>query len=344
MSSMLEQAIIDAETLRETALKNAESVLVEKYQDQIKEAVNALLEQDEEDPLADPIVDEMPLAATDGEVACPCPDETEEVDINLGDLMQQMSDDPNPGQPASQEELAGELGSIEERLMEKIQREFDNVLNEEDEVLDLEEQDLLELTEKLRVDATPVKSGWAGTPQAVLDEAEEAVLAQEQDTDAKEARKDKNEALASIQNEVKTLHRENGKLIDVIEETKLNEKKLLEAIETLKTKFDEMSLLNAKLLYKNRTFTNDSLNERQKQHIVETLSKANSVEEAKTIYETLQNTVDSTSPKKKQSESLSETVNRTSSTLLLSKSRRAADNKKESPSYVNRWKTLAGLE
>ena len=46
MSSMLEQAIIDAETLRETALKNAESVLVEKYQDQIKEAVNALLEQD----------------------------------------------------------------------------------------------------------------------------------------------------------------------------------------------------------------------------------------------------------------------------------------------------------
>lgn len=343
---MLEQAIVDAETLRETALKNAESVLVEKYQDQIKEAVTALLEQDE-GALEDPVIDEMPLSATDGEVACPCPDETEDVDINLGDLMQQMSGEQTLGEPETQEDLAGELGGgdqLEERLMEKIQKDFDNILNEEDELFDLEENSLLELTEKLKVEVTSDKSGWAGTPQAVLDEAEEAVLAQEQDTEAKEAREDKNEALKSLQNEVTTLHKENGKLIDVIEETKLNEKKLLEVIGTLKAKFDDMSLLNAKLLYKNRTFTNDSLNERQKQHIVETLSKANSVEEAKTIYETLQNTVDSTSSKKKQSESLSETVNRTSSTLLLSKSRRAADNKKETPSYVNRWKTLAGLE
>ena len=31
MSSMLEQAIIDAEALREVALKNAESAVIEKY-------------------------------------------------------------------------------------------------------------------------------------------------------------------------------------------------------------------------------------------------------------------------------------------------------------------------
>jgi len=44
---MLEQAIIDAATLREAALKNAEQSLIEKYAPQIKEAVEAMLENEE---------------------------------------------------------------------------------------------------------------------------------------------------------------------------------------------------------------------------------------------------------------------------------------------------------
>jgi len=44
MSSMLEQAIIDATALREAALKNAEQALIEKYAPEIKEAVNKMLE------------------------------------------------------------------------------------------------------------------------------------------------------------------------------------------------------------------------------------------------------------------------------------------------------------
>ena len=44
MSSMLEQAIVDAQALREAALKNAEQALIEKFAPQIKEAVETLLE------------------------------------------------------------------------------------------------------------------------------------------------------------------------------------------------------------------------------------------------------------------------------------------------------------
>ena len=47
MSSMLEQAIIDAKALKESAIKNAENMIIEKYSDQIKLAVNELLEQEE---------------------------------------------------------------------------------------------------------------------------------------------------------------------------------------------------------------------------------------------------------------------------------------------------------
>jgi len=46
MSSMLEQAIVDATALREAALKNAEQAIIEKYAPQIKEAVESLLEGD----------------------------------------------------------------------------------------------------------------------------------------------------------------------------------------------------------------------------------------------------------------------------------------------------------
>ena len=53
-TSMLEQAIVDAETLKETALKSAESTILEKYSSEVKEAIDSLLEQDMpdiEDPL-----------------------------------------------------------------------------------------------------------------------------------------------------------------------------------------------------------------------------------------------------------------------------------------------------
>ena len=51
-------------------------------------------------------------------------------------------------------------------------------------------------------------------------------------------------------------------------------------IEQLKEKLDESNLTNAKLLYQNRIL-NISLNERQKDKIVEAISNATTVEEAK---------------------------------------------------------------
>ena len=45
MSDMLEQAIVDADALRTAAVKNAETLVLEKYSVQIKDAVRTLLEQ-----------------------------------------------------------------------------------------------------------------------------------------------------------------------------------------------------------------------------------------------------------------------------------------------------------
>ena len=51
MSSMLEQAIVDAAALREAALKNAEQSVIEKYAPEIKSAVESLLGDDDEEVL-----------------------------------------------------------------------------------------------------------------------------------------------------------------------------------------------------------------------------------------------------------------------------------------------------
>jgi len=53
MSTLLEQAIIDAEALREAAMKNAEASIVEKYSSEVKAAVESLLSEEFEEDLAE---------------------------------------------------------------------------------------------------------------------------------------------------------------------------------------------------------------------------------------------------------------------------------------------------
>ena len=48
MSNLLNEAIVDAKALREAALKNAETVVIEKYSEEVRDTLNKLLEQEDE--------------------------------------------------------------------------------------------------------------------------------------------------------------------------------------------------------------------------------------------------------------------------------------------------------
>ena len=74
-----------------------------------------------------------------------------------------------------------------------------------------------------------------------------------------------------------------GEIKDELEETK-------EALETIRTELNEVNLLNSKLLYVNRIFKANTLNEAQKLRVVETLDNAETIKEAKLIYETIKDT------------------------------------------------------
>ena len=117
MSSMLEQAIIDANQLKEAATKSAEVEVLKRYSNEIKEAVEKLLEQpldSMEDPMSiggmdmqntsssEDVLSQIPMAATDGEKLCQCPEEDEEIEIDFDQLAQMSAMDDTsddlPGQ------------------------------------------------------------------------------------------------------------------------------------------------------------------------------------------------------------------------------------------------------
>lgn len=112
---------------------------------------------------------------------------------------------------------------------------------------------------------------------------------------------------------------------------------LKEGVEYLTQKVNETNLLNARLLYTNKTLGNVSLNERQKTTIAESISGASSVEEAKTIYETLQRSVAGTSEKRSAPQSLTEALNKAPSPFLPRK-------QTQTDPTMDRWKLLAGIK
>ncbi len=196
-----------------------------------------------------------------------------------------------------------------------------------EEEIDLTEEELQELAEELRVDLNidNLSDGYMGSTVTQKREQRNLELAAARDSKATEAREEELEKM-------KDLMQENKKL------SSLN-KEATNTLSALKDQLEKMNLVNAKLLYTNKALGNISLNERQKQQIVESISKADSVLAAKTIYETLQNAVES----KKESEapqSLRETLNKAATPFVVKKSVSNSLN----DLMADRMKALAGIK
>jgi len=423
MYNILEQAIVDAKVLREAALKNAETAVLERYSDEVKGAIDIMLESEVEtveEAIITPSSEasEPALAAAEGENLCGCPDEEEEVEWELSlDDLKAMSDAMPEGEPVGQPALAGEFGAEEEdefalQESEELDEEIDLVFEDDekeeedgeptgeagssrkrsmrdrysnqkspraleekeeedkkpdfldldkdgnknepmstaakdrkdrmrsrhsqssgsitgvtresmDEDIELDEEMVREIVEELVVDISPQKGGWAGTPESVVRRQEEQELARLTGTEAKEH----NDALTAA----------NQELSEALKASETESEKLKQLIYDLKGKLDESILSNAKLLYTNQTLTSASLNERQKNRIVESIRDADSVEEAKVIFETLQSAA---GPSRRKPKSLSEVISRPS----LQVSRRRDENKGRESVAKNRFQKLAGIK
>tara|TARA_R100000900_G_scaffold42716_1_gene34876 strand:- start:281 stop:1489 length:1209 start_codon:yes stop_codon:yes gene_type:complete len=402
MSSMLEQAIVDAQALREAALKNAEQALIEKFAPQIKDAVESLLEENQapakrkatyegqvysvmevdggkatiqkqgEKPF---VVSEAELSEVDENLlqeeemtvdggAAPSaaveapfagspvsdPDQTVEFSVDIKepiyefDLQALKNDLENEEQPDESMEgpsdLLSDLGGEEEteaapdeegddllgglELQESLDEGNDELVNEimnlMNEMYDEDETEVLE--EELIVDMGEVKDGTFRTDKETLEYYKKMQKAK----DYAEAKAEENEGLK-----------------ETLKRFKLKNKQYKDAVEKLSEKLNETMLSNAKLIYSNKTLGDASLNERQKNKIVEAIAKARTPEEAKNLHEALNATVTS-GQDKKSPRTLSESVQRKSTLSGILPRRNKQVNESEEHTFADHMKKLAGIK
>ena len=377
MSSLLEEAIVDAKALKEAALKNAEDAVLEKYSLEVKSALSTLLEQEELDLGADAPMDagldmgaadmtatattpadmsfleETPFAFQNEELDAPPEDELVEIDFDQ--LKARLEEEEEAGDMGSPDELMGseevamelqEDGPITDDEMDNDAKE--DVASEEEPAEELNEDDEIELSEDmidslvnelLKVDMQPELQGWSSLGSA-YNSTEQA------NNDAMAA------ASAAHLEEEEELEEEAG-TVDIVSDSELYEakiknlnvsvKELKSLLQEAKVQLRKLNLANAKLVYQNKALGSTSLNERQKNQIVEAVSRANSVEEAKVMFETIQNAAgipSSSSNTSARPQTLREAVSRHTS-LLLSSQR---ESKATVDPRMDRMLRLAGLD
>jgi len=363
MSSLLEEAIVDAKALKEAALKNAETAVLEKYSVEVKGALSTLLEQDElglgleeseEDGADATFTEDVPYAFQNEELEGAATEELIEIDFDAlkeridaegseltpADLipateaamdLAEVAVSVNPDDDAATVEDPNEPGPIDAAdLRGDAKTEL-----EEDEEIHLTEEMLSSLVEELVVDMVARPQGWSAEGSAynsvvqANDEAMEEAAAAHLDEEEIE------ETVHTAPDVVSDAGLYESKISDLNESTRELRALLIES----KDQLTRLNLENAKLVYQNKALSSASLNERQKINIVEAVQSANSVEEANIIFETIQNAVGSTPDQRTRPQTLREAVTRPTSLLLNSKK----NNEATVDPKMDRMLHLAGL-
>ena len=348
MSNLLEQALVDAKALKEAAVKSAENELLEKYADEMRSAVSRLLEQEEE-----ALTEEMAMGSgmgpemaspsyLSGERLCPCPEDDEPQEIDFAQLRAEIEAEEEEagmdmGMP--EEEPAMDLEGEEEEF--ELEEEIELNLGEELETIEDDEEINLEA---LEIDHKPERQDIISIPMEEEEEVEEVALQLEEDEVEQVQTTTLTEEEEMIQNLTtrnKELEEENAQLQGQTQGFGVQQQRYRSAIDKITQRLAEVNLSNAKLLYTNRILNNASLNERQKNEIVESITGAGSVNEAKTIFETLQNTMLSSQASKKSApNTLSEAVKRNVSPFA---SRGANATPRQTDTFSKRMQRLAGI-
>ena len=374
MSSLLKEAIVDAKALRESALKSAETSIIEKYSDEVKQTLDQLLEQDELGMEADsPTTDEevaknIPLAATDN-------------------LSEEEGDMPEMTKEGEEVPVTIDLEALQEAVA-ALESEL-----EESEEIELTEEDLADILGEADKDddGAPAAPKWskepgkkapkwadkddndpevgdnldedatAGVTAAAEEEADSKDMDEitEEDSETVDMGADlsgwagRSSASLKLEIEKELAHRRSTDVEEELDTLKKAQEELVfenkqlnehlsqhkQAFEELKETLQTVNLSNARLLYTNRVLRNTSLNERQKEKIAEAISNAGSVTEAKVICETLQNTVETKPRRAPRSQSLSEAIGNKRSSVIR------ASRQESTPSdpFNERMKRLAGI-
>ena len=259
-NDILKEAIADAKAVREVALSNAKAALEEAFTPRMQSMLSAKLSEELDEDLNEEEETNESVEETTIEEASF--DEMMNYDEDKGSddegyKMESMDEEINL------EEILAELELDEGGATEPTFMEGEEEIAEGEKEEELEEAKDEDLDEGFDLDS--LLEELDGLDHG-LDEAKEEDLDEAKKDDLDEA-KDKE-----------------------LEETKKELEETNNALTTVRAELNEVNLLNSKLLYVNRIFKANTLNESQKLRVVESLDKAGTAKEAKLIYETIKDT------------------------------------------------------
>ena len=312
-NDLLKQAIADAERVRETAIANAKIQLEESITPTIKQEIaNALKQVDEVDEAHDPhkgqdahgyakvgesveAESEEVVSEAEEEVSEEVVTEAEETEEEVSEEVVAEGDEDEEGEAVVSEddEITEEMEDEEDEEEEEEEEQDEGVLDLEAILRELqaevdamnEEEDDEEEEEEEDSDLDMGEDDDDDQRIADLDLDEEDRDEEEEDEEEVEEDLDIDAILREIEAELSeeddsTVAEENARLQSELAEYQ-------KAVELLRSKLNEVNLLNAKLLFTNKLFRKEGLNNDQKVRIVESFDRATTVREVKLVYAAL---------------------------------------------------------
>jgi hypothetical protein len=299
-NKLLKEAIADAEAVRETAIANAKLVLEESMGPQIKDMIARRLRVEaemEDTPDVEKHDEEMeeakelPFEEAEAEGGKDMPADTSKIGTKpnaepSADAFDSSEMDMSGEAPADSDddwyddwnesdfdlgEIIKELESDIAALKGKDAEDHGEEEDEEEEEEEGEEEELKEAKHEDEEEEKELKEGEEPTDDDEEIDLEEILreldMADDEmaggDEDEKEMMK---QEIASLRNEIGQYR---------------------EAFNMVRERLQEVSLLNAKLLFTNKLFRKEGLNNEQKVRIVESFDRATTVREVKLVYSAL---------------------------------------------------------
>ena len=336
-NNILKEAIADAKAVRQVALANAKAALEEAFTPKLQSMLSAKLSEELEDDMDmdmegmmtyEDDEENLEMGENYGE------EDSMDEEINLEDILNELElegdeeeedleEVTRPGQPNYRgddvHDILNRASDVNDNLSENFNldsllKEINDLEDNEEimEVYDDEDEDLMEMDMY---------------DEDMYDEDMDEMDMYDEDMDIDDDR-------------MNMMETKKGGCGCKKENTQIREAK--RAYEHIRTELNEVNLLNSKLLYVNRIFKANNLNEAQKLRVVETLDNASNVKEAKLIYETIKDTFTiSTKKKTTPKKSIRENFGMASKATSTSAPRKPILN--ESNDMVARMQKLANI-
>jgi len=320
MDDLLKEAIADAKAVRETALENAkialeeaftprlQSMLSKKIQSEMEnedemeedeeeapeaeEAPEEGYHEDDEDPTDDASMEAM--HAEDEEEVEEAEHEAEEemeeegvIEINGVKYAPVVSEEEHEEAPAEKEEESNDLDL--EAVLRELEEEEADEEEVEETVKEEEDEEGEEVDEEVDnttgIGSSDNKTGSAdkssGIGTAGKAKHESVKVTEEEDEEVEEE--------IDLEEVIKALSEEEDEEEEVKEVAKLQSDldEHRNVVKYLRSKLNEVNLLNAKLLFTNKLFRSYGLSNDQKMKVVENFDRAHNLREVKLVYSTL---------------------------------------------------------